>query len=143
MGSPAGKAGIHPGDILASWSGQRRNTVAEKLILVLRNDNGTTREFAFDQPTICLAGRSDGCLWRSSSSFVSRRHCQFVIDPPYATVRDLGSLNGTFVNGSRIDGEYDLVDGDVVQVGEMTWTLATGSQSVSEQHVRASELLEI
>ena len=33
---------------------------------------------------------------------VSRRHCQLDIDPPHIRVRDLGSRNGTFLNGDRI-----------------------------------------
>jgi pSer/pThr/pTyr-binding forkhead associated (FHA) protein len=33
-------------------------------------------------------------------------------------VHDLGSTNGTFVNGERIDGPYRLASGDVVSVGE-------------------------
>jgi pSer/pThr/pTyr-binding forkhead associated (FHA) protein len=93
--------------------------MAEKVILTLKNEDGVTEEFTFQQPASCLLGRSRDCTWQSHSAFVSRRHCLFRIDPPFVSVRDLGSLNGTYVNGERIDGDYDLVDGDVIQAGTM------------------------
>jgi predicted component of type VI protein secretion system len=64
---------------------------------------------------------------------VSRHHCLLAIDPPRVWVRDLGSLNGTFVNGEKIslrdpdqkmDGPgpeappgRELADGDEVSLG--------------------------
>lgn len=95
--------------------------MTESVFLVVENDDGTREEVSIDQSAHRLVGRSRECEWRSHSPFVSRRHCLFVIDPPYVTVRDLNSLNGTYVNGHRIDGEYDLALGDVVQVGSMKW----------------------
>jgi serine/threonine-protein kinase len=64
---------------------------------------------------------------------ISRHHCAFEIDPPTVRVRDLNSLNGTYVNGEKIGlrlnplarGESDheratreLRDGDEVRVGD-------------------------
>src|SRR5262249_3050843 len=64
------------------------------------------RAFAFNSRTICTVGRSEDCMLRIrgdvSNLTVSRRHCLLDIDPPAVRVRDLGSLNGTFVNGRRI-----------------------------------------
>jgi pSer/pThr/pTyr-binding forkhead associated (FHA) protein len=64
------------------------------------------REFVFTSRTLCTVGRSDNCLLRiqgdGSNLTVSRRHCVLDIDPPTVRVRDLGSLNGTFVNGRKI-----------------------------------------
>jgi pSer/pThr/pTyr-binding forkhead associated (FHA) protein len=64
------------------------------------------REFVFTTRTVCTVGRSDACLLRihgdSSDMTVSRRHCLLDIDPPTVRVRDLGSLNGTFVNDRNI-----------------------------------------
>ena len=95
------------------------------------------REFVFTSRTICTVGRSDDHLLRiqgdGSNLIVSRRHCLLDIDPPTVRVRDLGSLNGTFVNGRKIgqrengtppweavpadlDG-VELHDGDRVVVG--------------------------
>ena len=48
---------------------------------------------------------------------VSRRHAEFVIDQGTCKVRDVGSLNGTYVNRERIE-EVELAGGDEVQIGK-------------------------
>ena len=48
---------------------------------------------------------------------VSRRHAEIVRDGDAYTVRDAGSLNGTYVNRERIE-EAPLTHGDVLQVGK-------------------------
>jgi pSer/pThr/pTyr-binding forkhead associated (FHA) protein len=113
--------------------------MAEKVVLTVKNEIGVTEEFVFEQRTQALAGRSVECMWRLCSPFASRRHCHFDIDPPNVTVRDLGSLNGTYVNGEPIDGEYDLADGDVVQVASMQWTVHLESVPRVEQNAPEPE----
>mgnify|MGYP001809858311 CR=1 FL=1 len=49
---------------------------------------------------------------------VSRRHCQFDLDGDTVTVTDLGSRNGTFVNGSRLSGAARLPRNQAVVIGE-------------------------
>jgi hypothetical protein len=58
---------------------------------------------------------------------VSRRHAEFVTQDKVTTVRDVGSLNGTYVNGERID-EARLTSGDEVQIGKfkLLYLLAAG-----------------
>jgi DNA-binding winged helix-turn-helix (wHTH) protein len=56
------------------------------------------------------------------STGVSRRHARLVIGPEGATVQDLGSKNGTFVNGQRTDATVPLVDGDTLRLGTVTMT---------------------
>ena len=48
---------------------------------------------------------------------VSRRHAEFVTHDEVTTVRDVGSLNGTYVNRERIE-EAELASGDEVQIGK-------------------------
>ena len=48
---------------------------------------------------------------------VSRYHAEVRRQPQSETIRDLGSANGTYVNGSRLNREYLLQNGDVVQIG--------------------------
>ncbi|MFM6134029.1 MAG: protein kinase domain-containing protein [Sphaerospermopsis kisseleviana] len=71
---------------------------------------------------------------------ISRYHCLLDINPPDIRVRDLGSLNGTFVNGKKIgqrkrhqtaqEGlklnfpQYDLQDGDEIKVGDILFKIA-------------------
>ena len=83
---------------------------------------GQSKEFGglFDSPTI------------------SRRHARIVVGGASATIEDLGSKNGTFVNGARVTGSVTLQDGDTVRLGSATVTFcARGSerptQSLSEE----------
>lgn len=65
-------------------------------------------------------GRHDDCLIRIRSSQVSRRHCELVMEGEALMVRDLGSSNGTFVNGKRVLGKQALKGGDVLTIGGVT-----------------------
>jgi len=58
---------------------------------------------------------------------VSRRHAEFLTRDDVTTVRDVGSLNGTYVNRERID-EARLSSGDEVQIGKfkLLYLVATG-----------------
>lgn len=67
-----------------------------------------------------LLGREKDCHFRTSSSLVSRHHCVVKRDEYSVRIRDLNSRNGTFVNSRRIEGEVALMDGDVVQIGDIT-----------------------
>jgi serine/threonine-protein kinase len=78
----------------------------------------TGREFTFDQHDTFMIGRSEDaqfCL--PHDRFFSRHHCLIEIAPPQAFLRDLGSTNGTFVNGIRVETAY-LKHGDRIQGGE-------------------------
>ena len=74
------------------------------------------REISLD-PGVNLIGRDrQSVVWIDDVS-VSRRHAQIAIDETGATVEDLGSKNGTFVCGRRIDEPTPLADHDAVKVG--------------------------
>ena len=55
-----------------------------------------------------VIGRSTDCQLRIASSEVSRRHCLLSVTPASVRVRDLGSSNGTFVDGRPISPETDV-----------------------------------
>jgi serine/threonine-protein kinase len=78
----------------------------------------TGRVFTFDQHDTFIIGRSEDanfCL--PHDRFFSRHHCIVEIAPPQAFLRDLGSTNGTFVNGMRLETAH-LKNGDRIQGGE-------------------------
>lgn len=66
-----------------------------------------------------LIGRADECDIRPLSEEVSRRHCAIIVGPESVFVEDLGSRNGTFVNGERIAERTQVTDGDAVRVGSL------------------------
>lgn len=76
------------------------------------------RTFTFDQHETFLIGRSESahfCL--PEDRYFSRNHCILEIAPPQIFLRDLGSTNGTYVNGQRVESIY-LKNGDHIQGGE-------------------------
>jgi len=64
-------------------------------------------------------GRGHECHVRPNSDWVSRQHCLLRVTPSSATIRDLGSRNGTLVNGSLIRREQELTEGDHIQIGPL------------------------
>jgi hypothetical protein len=67
-------------------------------------------------------GRADECELAVPSNRVSRRHAEVFWKDGKPHLKDLGSQNGTLVNGKRITGEYALQDGDELEVGPFLCT---------------------
>ena len=67
-----------------------------------------------------VIGRQKGCAVRIPSALVSRSHCALVCEGNRVRVKDLGSSNGTFVNGAKIS-EKELATGDRLRVGPITF----------------------
>jgi pSer/pThr/pTyr-binding forkhead associated (FHA) protein len=79
-------------------------------------------------------GRHDDCLIRIRSAQVSRRHCEVFEDKGRLMVKDLGSSNGTYVNGKRVLGQQPLNAGDVLSIGGVSLRvdLAAGASPVPD-----------
>jgi pSer/pThr/pTyr-binding forkhead associated (FHA) protein len=132
---------LEPGDEQATGSLQRQ--VADQLIQS-RTNNGNSRTLAIsieDGPYIELPRSENIVLGRldpSRGSFpdvdlsdhalkkgVSRQHARIIYLGVDAFIEDLGSLNGTFLNESRMVPEqpYPIRDGDQVQLGNLALTI--------------------
>jgi hypothetical protein len=98
------------------------------------------KQFVFDEHDIFLFGRMDDChVCLPDDHLVSRHHFILEVNPPDARLRDLGSLNGTYVNEKKFGGreahqtpeegaqrrypEVDLHDGDQIGVGNTLFHL--------------------
>jgi DNA-binding winged helix-turn-helix (wHTH) protein len=80
------------------------------------------REIALLSGENVLGRGSDSLVWIDAQS-VSRRHARLMVAPGLATLEDLGSKNGTFVNGIRLRAPVALRDGDELRIGNVPMTL--------------------
>jgi pSer/pThr/pTyr-binding forkhead associated (FHA) protein len=128
-------------------------TVKVVLTFTTGSLKGQKREFT--RPANCVIGRSGDCDVHLPATLefmgVSRRHCVLDIDPPAVQVRDLGSRNGTFLNGENIGQRrgkpgsteespwHSLKEGDELRVGATTIRVgplvAPGPELVTEAAV--------
>ena len=63
-------------------------------------------------------GRASECTLPIKDRYLSRKHAEIVPDGPGWVLKDLGSANGTYLNGSRVDGEAPLAPGDRIRMGD-------------------------
>jgi|HubBroStandDraft_6_1064221.scaffolds.fasta_scaffold10521_2 pSer/pThr/pTyr-binding forkhead associated (FHA) protein len=67
-----------------------------------------------------LIGRAEDCDVRPNSEFVSGYHCVLLLDDFTLRIRDLGSKNGTIVNGHRVGtSAVILLQDDLIAIGDM------------------------
>jgi pSer/pThr/pTyr-binding forkhead associated (FHA) protein len=71
---------------------------------------------------LVVVGRHRRCDAQIDSARVSRRHCCLALDSDGVFVRDLGSTNGTWINGRRIE-EGALLPGDELSIGHLRYAL--------------------
>ena len=96
------------------------------LLAVRRGPNAGAR-FLLDHDVTTSGRHPDSDIFLDDVT-VSRRHAEFRRDGMGVKVRDVGSLNGTYVNRDRID-EVTLSNGDEVQIGKYRLVYYASSQS--------------
>lgn len=77
-------------------------------------------------------GRLPECWLTVDDDLASRQHARFHVAGPTAVLVDLGSRNGTFVNGKRIVGRCTLHDGDKVRVGREILVVVRAEHPIDE-----------
>jgi DNA-binding winged helix-turn-helix (wHTH) protein len=85
-----------------------------------------------------VVGRDGDCAIRIDSSTLSRRHARIVVTGREAVVEDLGSKNGTMVNGQRVVEPVVLKDHDQIDVGSLTMTYRitdSGSSTITRRGI--------
>src|SRR6266446_6660073 len=95
--------------------------------LILKGPGGEVTEYPLGQSSVL--GRSTTASVRLADREVSRKHSQIDREGQDYVLRDLGSSNGTFLNGKRIFGPTRLKDGDEVLIGTSTMEFRLGSEA--------------
>jgi hypothetical protein len=98
-------------------------TGSRQLVASLTLDDGSNRHYQLTEGAT-VVGRGQDAQFRLPDTGVSRRHLEITWDGWTATLADLGSTNGTMVNGTPVQ-TWQLVDGDVVRVGHSSLVFRT------------------
>ncbi len=118
-----------------------------KIILTITGGPKAGESFVFDEHDTLLLGRVDDAHIRIlDDTKISRNHFLMEVNPPDARIRDLGSRNGTYINGQKYGGrgenetpeegarhhypEVDLHNGDEIRVGKTTLRVHVEAEQV-------------
>src|SRR5579863_5814834 len=100
--------------------------------LLVAHAKADAKQIALGRET--LIGRSPECNLRIASGQVSRKHCVIKVDDMHVSVRDLGSANGTRLNGQTITAEVDMpvAPGSTLVVGPLKFIVQFSVPSIDE-----------
>src|SRR4051794_40540589 len=82
----------------------------------------------------------EGCDVNLMDPEVSRRHAAIRDQGGSLAIEDLGSTNGTFVNGTRITSVTVLKDGDEVRLGNTVWSMRSNAPAENENGAGATSI---
>jgi len=85
--------------------------------LLIEDDEGKTVAVPLTREEITI-GRTEGNTIRLTEQNVSRKHARLTLRNTVLRIEDLGSYNGTSLNGSALSGVASLKDGDVILIGD-------------------------
>ncbi|WP_298177241.1 FHA domain-containing protein, partial [Saccharomonospora sp.] len=114
-GDPYAQQGGYPGGMPPAGNRQ--------LTAILQLDDGSNRTYSLKQGGNVI-GRGQDADFRLPDTGVSRRHLEITWDGQSATLADIGSTNGTTVNGTPVQ-TWQLADGDVIRVGHSSLVFRT------------------
>jgi len=98
--------------------------------LILMEHPGKTRQVSLraNETKIGRASTNDIVI---DVNQVSREHASILVGPAFVTLKDLGSRNGTFVNGVKVDSLV-LANGDSIKIGECEMRFLANDQEYSQ-----------
>jgi pilus assembly protein CpaF len=95
------------------------------LILTLAEKGGEAKELSFEQTEIRVGRVRDNEIVLPKGN-VSKHHCRLLLEDDQVLVEDLGSTNGTYVNGRRISEPTPVTAADRIFVGDFILRMADG-----------------
>src|SRR5204863_9109291 len=102
-----------------------------QVVLVMFRADGERRSFSITRD-VTVIGRREDCDFRIPLGEISRKHCRLIKDGNSLKVEDLGSSNGTYRNGERVQ-EAELSAGDTIQVGSVVFVLQVNGKPADDQ----------
>jgi DNA-binding NtrC family response regulator len=114
-------AGSTTGRVVAALAAARPVT---GLLLAWKPDEASTAGDRMPIERTAQVGRAGAATWTVLDGKLSKVHFEVSPDGDGATIRDLESTNGTFVNGLRLGGAHSLEDQDVVRAGRCVFVFS-------------------
>jgi pSer/pThr/pTyr-binding forkhead associated (FHA) protein len=111
--------------------------VADVSIVIVQGPN-EGREFEVNGAIVVGRDASAGLVIDDPEA--SRRHASLMLDGSTLTVEDLGSTNGTFVNGARISAPQELGNGDKLRIGTTVFEVHAEEPAAAEEEVQATRV---
>jgi len=100
------------------------------VVMVMFRADGQRRSFTVSRD-MTVIGRREDCDLRIPLSDVSRKHCRLIQNGETMKVEDLGSSNGTYINGERVQ-QAELAAGDTLQVGPVVFVMQVDGYPADE-----------
>jgi len=100
------------------------------VVMVMFRADGQRRSFTVSRD-MTVIGRREDCDLRIPLSDVSRKHCRLIKDGETVKVEDLGSSNGTYINGERVQ-QAEVAAGDTLQVGPVVFVMQVDGYPADE-----------
>ena len=96
----------------------RPGPVTGRLVVVKSADLQDGEGFELNSAQLTIGRGNQNDIPIATDEYASARHARFEPRQDGVWVQDLGSTNGTFLNGTRLDRPRRLAQGDIVRVGE-------------------------
>lgn len=103
--------------------------------LILFKTNGTKLSFSLSN-AVTLIGRQRDCNVCIPSRDISRKHCEFYVHRNQLMIRDLASLNGTFLNKKRIERQARVHEGDILRIGSVVLGIQINGSPIDTESMR-------
>lgn len=100
------------------------------VVMVMFRPDGQRRSFSVTRD-MTVIGRREDCDLRIPLGDVSRKHCRMILDGDTIKVEDLGSSNGTYRNGERVQ-QTELTAGDTLQIGPVVFVVQVDGYPADE-----------
>ena len=102
----------------AGVNASRPGPVTGRLVVVKSADLQDGEGFELNSAQLTIGRGNQNDIPIATDEYASARHARFEPRQDGVWVQDLGSTNGTFLNGTRLDRPRRLAQGDIVRVGE-------------------------
>jgi pSer/pThr/pTyr-binding forkhead associated (FHA) protein len=90
-----------------------------------------------------VVGRDEGCHLRPKSDAIAPKHCRIAKDQQGASIEDLGSASGTFVNNERITGKRELETGVRLRIGPLEFEIEIEYELGGKKREKVKDIADV